>query len=243
MAHQRQKAGGRSLHHHPLPCGAPTRRARRGRRPTALYRRGLGESVPTHVRCGFPVRDPATAGRAAPSDSAVLWLSNACTTCVRHPTFVRWPPIRRHERDPQRRKSSIDPAPAEAAVSSAAWLILSMTASRAPWRSTVFHHFRFSTPLWHGPAPAASSSSAASWKRRSPQTTCSTSSASLNRDQDRALFGFSPKSPAAGVCTHQCLVAWPPPRWLPGKPLRGLQSQGPAPGSRRPRHHRLDQKR
>ena len=53
-----------------------------GRRPTALYRGGLGESVPTHVQCGFPGRAHTTAGRAAPSDSAVLWLPNACTTCV-----------------------------------------------------------------------------------------------------------------------------------------------------------------
>ena len=65
----------------PLPCGAPTRRARRGR------------------------------SGAAPSDSATLWLSNACTTWMSHPTLVRWTPIRRHRRDPQRRKSSIDPAP------------------------------------------------------------------------------------------------------------------------------------
>ena len=124
------------------PSSAARRRAvrggdTRGRRPTALYRRGLGQSVPTHVRCGFPGIASTTAARAAPSDSAVLWLSNACTTCVRHPTLVRWPPIRRHRRDPRRRKLSNHPAPPEAAVSSSAWSIFSTTAARPPWRSTV----------------------------------------------------------------------------------------------------------
>ena len=119
------------------PSRAARRRAgrggdRRGRRPTALYRRGLGESVPTRVRCGFPGIASTTAARAAPSDSAVLWLPNACTTWMRHPTLVRWPPIRRHGLDPRRRKSSIDPAPAEAAVFSSAWSIVSTTASRTP---------------------------------------------------------------------------------------------------------------
>ena len=43
-------------------------------------------------------------------------MSNACTTCLRHPPLVRWPPIRRHGRDPRRRKLSTHPAPAEAAM-------------------------------------------------------------------------------------------------------------------------------
>ena len=124
----------------------------RGRRPTTLYRRGLGESVPTHVRCGFPGIASTTAARAAPSDSTVLWLPNACTTCVRHPTLVRWPPIRRHGLDPQRRKSSIDPAPIKA----------------TSWRSTTVPSLPHAAPLWQGSAPADSWSSAASWKRRSP---------------------------------------------------------------------------
>ncbi len=33
-----------------------------------------------------------------------------------HPPFVRWPPIRRHGRDPRRRSLSIVPAPAESAM-------------------------------------------------------------------------------------------------------------------------------
>ena len=124
------------------PSRATRRRAGRGgghagRRPTALYRGGLGESVPTHVQCGFPGIASTTAARAAPSDSAVLWLSIACTIWLSHPTLVRWPPIRRHGLDPRRRKLSIHPAPAEPAVSSSTRSILSTMASRPPWRSTV----------------------------------------------------------------------------------------------------------
>ena len=37
VAHQRQKSGGRSLHFLPLPCGATTRRARRGHRGAAPH--------------------------------------------------------------------------------------------------------------------------------------------------------------------------------------------------------------
>ena len=105
------------------PSRAARRRAGRGgdnarrRRRTALYPKGLGESVPTHVQCGFP--------------------GTACTTGVRHPTLVRWPPIRRHRRDPRRQKTSIIPAPLEAGVSSSAWSILPTAAARPPWRSTV----------------------------------------------------------------------------------------------------------
>ena len=93
-------------------------RETRGRRPTALYRGG-GESLPTRVRYGFPGIASTTTASAAPSDSAVLSLPNACTTCLRHPTLVRWPPIRRHGRDPRRRKLSAHPAAAEAA----SWLL------------------------------------------------------------------------------------------------------------------------
>ena len=104
------------------PSRAAPRRAVRGgghagRRPTALYRGGLGESVSTHVQCGFPGTALTTAARAAPYDSAVLWLPNACTTCMRHPTLVRWPAIRRHGRAPRRRKSSIILRPLEAGSS------------------------------------------------------------------------------------------------------------------------------
>ena len=37
VPHQRSKRGGRSLHFLPLPCGAPTRRARRGHAGAAPY--------------------------------------------------------------------------------------------------------------------------------------------------------------------------------------------------------------
>ena len=63
----------------PLPPPPVRRRRRavqggdaRGRRRTALYRRGLGESVPTHVQCGFPGTAWTTTARALPSDSADL---------------------------------------------------------------------------------------------------------------------------------------------------------------------------
>ena len=126
----------------------------RGPRPTALYRSGLGESVPTHVQCGFPVKDPATAARAAPSDSAVLWLPNACTTWMRHPTLVRWPPIRRHGLDPRRQKSSIDSQPLGAGLSCSLWRIFPTTASRPPWRSTAVPVGRAPQhPLFALPAP------------------------------------------------------------------------------------------
>ena len=88
----------------------------RGRRPTALFRTGFEESVPTRVQCGFPGKVSTTAARATPSDSAVLWLPNACTTCMRHPPSKRGTPIRRHGLDPRRRKLSTRPAPAEGGV-------------------------------------------------------------------------------------------------------------------------------
>ena len=71
----------------PYRAARRVRRRTRRPRPTALFRRGLGESVPTHVQCGFPGKAHTTAARAAPSDSAVLWLSKECTTCVHHSTL------------------------------------------------------------------------------------------------------------------------------------------------------------
>ena len=84
------KKGGSLPPPSPVSCGAPTRRARRGRagrRPAALYRGGLGESVPTLVQRRFSGTAHATVGRAAPSESAALWLSNACTTYVHNTTL------------------------------------------------------------------------------------------------------------------------------------------------------------
>ena len=143
VAHQRRKNGGRSLHHHPLPCGAPPL-ARRGgdmRGGGALLRftaEDAGNPCQPPSNADFQERASTTTARAAPSDSAVLWLPNACTTWMRHPTLVRWPPIRRHGLDPQRRKSLIDPRPLGTGFSSYHWLIFLMGTSRPPWRATVY---------------------------------------------------------------------------------------------------------
>ena len=89
-------------------------------------------------------------------------------------------------------------------------------------------------------APAASSSSVVSWKRRSPPADLhrGSSTHSLDRDQDRALFGLPPRSPRRrrnhtarpASAPVEGLAARPSPRWLLGQPLRGTQCQGPAPG-------------
>ena len=95
------------------------RRARRGQAGAAPYgalpqrTRGIRAN---RVQCGFPGIASTTAARAAPSDSAVLWLPNACTTCMRHPPSERGTPIRRHGLDPRRRKSSIHRTPAGTAM-------------------------------------------------------------------------------------------------------------------------------
>ena len=69
-------------------------------------------------------------------------------------------------------------------------------------------------------------------------------------DQDRALFGLSPRSPAGGA-ERSAGEAAPLKGWRPGRlpdgswggALRGSQSQGPAPRARRPHHLRPGQKR
>ena len=124
---------------------APRRGVRGGdtrcRRPTGLYPIGFGQSVPTHVQCGFPGTAWTTTARASPSESGALGLlkgrATSCATYVRHPPFVRWSPIRRHVLDPRRRKWSIIPRPLEAGFSCSHWTIFSMTTSRLAWRSTV----------------------------------------------------------------------------------------------------------
>ena len=149
---------------------APRRGVRAGdtrcRRPTGLYPIGFGQSVPTHVQCGFPGTAWTTTARASPSESGALGLLNgratSCATSVRHPPFVRWSPIRRHVLDPRRRKSSIIPRPFEAGFSCSHWTIFSMTTSRLAWRSTVSSctlnpralpgRLDFLT-LWHSRAP------------------------------------------------------------------------------------------
>ena len=84
------------------PSRAAPRRAMRGarhagRHRTGLYPGRLGKSVPTLVQCGFPGTTWTTAARTSPSESGRLgWSKGRATTCatsVRHPPFVRWPPI------------------------------------------------------------------------------------------------------------------------------------------------------
>ena len=125
------------VHHLPLPCGAagaPCEAGPTGQRRTALYPREFGESVSTRVQWGFSGKAPTTTARASPSDSADLQLSKSCTTWVRHPTLVRWSPIRRHELDPRRRKSSIYPASVETVVFSAAWWLSTAPAGKPELR-------------------------------------------------------------------------------------------------------------
>ena len=119
VPHQRQKYGGRSLHFLPLPCGATTRRARGWTRdagaPRGFTPQDLGNPCQPASNAGFPGTAWTTTARASPSESGALGLlkgrATSCATSVRHPPFVRWSPIRRHGRDPRRRKLSIHRAP------------------------------------------------------------------------------------------------------------------------------------
>ena len=152
------------VHHLPLPGGAPAPKIggslppippppvwrhdapcegvdTRCRHRTGLYPIGLGQSAPTRVQCGFPGTTWTTTARASPSESGALGLlkgrATTCATSVRHPPFVSGPPIRRHGRDPRRRKSSIISRPLEAGSSCSHWTIFSMTKPRPSWRSVV----------------------------------------------------------------------------------------------------------
>ena len=119
---------------HDAPCEA-------GRHRTALCRRRFGESLPTRFQCGFPGTTWTTTARTSPSERGALGLlkgrATSCATYARHPPSERWPPIRRHGLDPQRRKSSIISRPLEAGFSCSYWTIFSMTTSKPSWRSTV----------------------------------------------------------------------------------------------------------
>ena len=162
VPHQRSKRGGRSLHQH--PSSAARWRAARGGTPGAQPRFAFSQRTLEMLVVPRPMRRfgevPNHNGDGSPSEREALWWLKACATYVRHQVIFSGALILRHRRDPQRRKSSIRPTPAEA----------------TSWRSTKAHHFRFPRPLWHGPAPAASSSSASSWKKRSPSLPCATSS-------------------------------------------------------------------
>ena len=69
VPHQRPKKGGRSLHQHPVSCGAPARWARRGRAgcgPPGFVAEEAGNPWPTRFRCGFPAKACTTAGGLRP---------------------------------------------------------------------------------------------------------------------------------------------------------------------------------
>ena len=75
-------------------------------------------------------------------------------------------------------------------------------------------------------------------KEGPPEDLLSKLDRSLDRDQDRALFGLPPKAPAGGDRTATAasapLEGWrpgPSPGWLLGGALRGASSKGPAPGN------------
>ena len=122
------------------PSGAAPRRAVRGGTREAQPRFALSQPTRGIHANPLPIRlsrqGPDHSSEGSPSESAALWWLKACatwcTTYVRHPPFVRWPPIRRHVLDPARRKLPIIPAPAEAVDSSSAWSILPTIASRPP---------------------------------------------------------------------------------------------------------------
>ena len=98
----------------PLSCGAPARRARGGharRSLASLFRMGRGKSVLSRVPCGVSEKSRTPTARAPPSEREALWLSKSCPVQVANPTLVKWTPIRRHRRHPQRRKLSIIPRP------------------------------------------------------------------------------------------------------------------------------------
>ena len=62
----------------PLPCGAPTRRARGGharRRLASRSRMGRGKSVLSRVPCDVWEKSWTTTGRPPPSEREALWLS------------------------------------------------------------------------------------------------------------------------------------------------------------------------
>ena len=122
VAHQRQKSGGRSHHFLPLPVrrhDAPCEGDTRGVASLRFIAADAGNPCQTASNKAFRAR-PRPQQREKPSEREALWWSKACATwcatSVSHPLFVNGPPLRRHVLDPRRRKSSIIPAPAEAAV-------------------------------------------------------------------------------------------------------------------------------
>ena len=105
----------------PLSCGALARRARGGHARHSLatfVAADAGNPFQPASNTAFQVKSPPQR-RGLPSEREALWLSKACATYVRHQVFFSGALIRRHRRDPRRRKLSTHPAPAGAA----SWLL------------------------------------------------------------------------------------------------------------------------
>ena len=88
--------------------------------------------------------------------------------------FVAGSPIRRHRRDPQRRKSSIDLRPLGTGFSCSHWRIFFTTALKPPWRSTVSQSAL--ETAWRRTAasalPAAGSRVVQAWRTRWVRSRC-----------------------------------------------------------------------
>ena len=119
----------------PLPCATPPRRRGGGharRSLASLGRKGRGKSVLSRVQCGVWGMPQTTTARAPPSLREALWRSNKWAIQVGYPPCVNGPPLRRHRRDPQRRKSSIIPRPFNTGLSRASWVIFLRAGLRPP---------------------------------------------------------------------------------------------------------------
>ena len=113
-----RKVQGRSHHQHPLVrrAAAPGERGTHEAQPRFALSHQTREIrvVPLLMRRFGKVSNHN--GEGAPSEREALWLSKVCTIQVNNLVSVEYSPIRRHLLDPQRRKSSTHPAPAEFAV-------------------------------------------------------------------------------------------------------------------------------
>ena len=137
-------------------CGAGTagpvpQRVIKGSQPTQCMTLGLARGSapsnpdcwgvspwpPNHPRRGVPGKLSTTTARAPPSERKALWLSKSRAIWTRRQGFFGGALLCLHRLDPQRRKSSIIPAPVKAAISASAWSTIPATASRTPLCSTV----------------------------------------------------------------------------------------------------------
>ena len=122
---------------------------------------------------------------------------------MRHPPFVRWPPIRRHVLDPGRRKSSIISRPLEAGFSCSHGTIFSMTTSKPPWRSTVSCPRNPRALPGRLPFPAA-------WHTRTPRNASCTDfrlrdRRSLHLHRSRAALRSAVRGGTAGPAPHRAV--------------------------------------